>query len=157
MFAACSAASGRGAKTAAWLAECHFPGSKPSDFEEVSRKWRSFDAKLQKALRDIITGDLARRVGVAMDIRLAKGQLLSGRATLSMLYGDFEPDGRSHSSDAISDIYGLKCKRTMVGLEGYLSTLDGLFLRCRGEHPSPGILACRFYSRSRALPASKGT
>eukprot|EP00972_Heterocapsa_arctica_P050789 7465590-Heterocapsa_arctica.AAC.1 len=62
-----SAASGRGEGCAAWLAEVAVKGSTPEDFEQVPPKWRSFDAKLQSALRDVIKGHLAVRVGAAMD------------------------------------------------------------------------------------------
>eukprot|EP00972_Heterocapsa_arctica_P044175 6520946-Heterocapsa_arctica.AAC.1 len=61
------------------------------------------DAKLQSALRDILKGDLAVRVGKAMDAKADEGRLLSGRATLWMLYNEFEPDGRNFDTDTLGD------------------------------------------------------
>eukprot|EP00972_Heterocapsa_arctica_P013168 1936111-Heterocapsa_arctica.AAC.1 len=40
------AASGRGDECLEWLAECQVPGCSPDDFETISPKWCSLDAKL---------------------------------------------------------------------------------------------------------------
>eukprot|EP00972_Heterocapsa_arctica_P067960 10033148-Heterocapsa_arctica.AAC.1 len=64
-------------------------------------------SKLQSALRDILKGDLAVRVGTAMDSKSDEGRLLSGRATLRLLYNEFEPDGRNFDTDTLSDVYDL--------------------------------------------------
>ena len=70
MISRVSAASGRGEAATAWLAEVDSQGSQVSDFEVVPPKWASLDAKLQAALREIIKGDLAVRVGTMMDARV---------------------------------------------------------------------------------------
>eukprot|EP00972_Heterocapsa_arctica_P101354 14938752-Heterocapsa_arctica.AAC.1 len=79
-----------------------------------------------------------------MDSKAEAGRLLSGRATLWLLYGEFEPDGRNFDTDALSDVYDLQCHTSMAGLEAFFSRIDQLLARYR-EKPSGGILATRFY------------
>eukprot|EP00972_Heterocapsa_arctica_P078297 11545007-Heterocapsa_arctica.AAC.1 len=66
-----------------------------------------------------------------MDAKSAVGKLLSGRSTLSMLYKEFEPNGRSYDTDIIADVYELQCHTSMAGLEAYCSRIDSLLARCR--------------------------
>eukprot|EP00972_Heterocapsa_arctica_P085306 12572009-Heterocapsa_arctica.AAC.1 len=80
------AESGRGADCAAWLNEVSRKGSVHEDFHYVEPRWRSFDAKLQSALKAIISGDLLVLFGTEMDLNFAEGDLLSSRSTLHMLY-----------------------------------------------------------------------
>eukprot|EP00972_Heterocapsa_arctica_P098316 14508674-Heterocapsa_arctica.AAC.1 len=79
-----------------------------------------------------------------MDSKAEEGRLLSGRATLRLLYDEFEPDGKNFDTDTFSDVYDLQCHTSMAGLEAYCSRIDQLRARCR-EKPSDGSLATRFY------------
>eukprot|EP00972_Heterocapsa_arctica_P023242 3424302-Heterocapsa_arctica.AAC.1 len=79
-----------------------------------------------------------------MDAKADEGRLLSGRATLRMLYNEFERDGRNFDTDTFNDVYDLQCHTCMAGLDAYCSRIDQLLARCR-EKPSGGILATRFY------------
>eukprot|EP00972_Heterocapsa_arctica_P003652 544269-Heterocapsa_arctica.AAC.1 len=107
----------------------------PDDFDEVDSPWVALDAKLQVALKHIIKGDLLVRVGNAMDVKTRQNDILSVRATLCMIAKEFEPNGRNYATDAIDDVYRLKCHPSLPGLEAYMSGLDKLLLRCTEEQP----------------------
>eukprot|EP00972_Heterocapsa_arctica_P021068 3101717-Heterocapsa_arctica.AAC.1 len=61
-----------------------------------------------------------------MDAKADEGRLLSGRATLRMLYNEFEPVGRNFDPDTLSDVYDLQCHTSMAGLNAYCSRIDQL-------------------------------
>eukprot|EP00972_Heterocapsa_arctica_P007815 1139408-Heterocapsa_arctica.AAC.1 len=105
----------------AWLCEAMVPGCHPDDFSVVKRKWRSLDAKLLATLRGIFTGTLRTKLATAMDRAQKEGKLLSGRTALCMINKMFEPNGRTHNTNAITDLYDLKCHpQSMAGAEQYL-------------------------------------
>eukprot|EP00972_Heterocapsa_arctica_P053780 7921459-Heterocapsa_arctica.AAC.1 len=78
-----------------WLSACSRPGCGPEDFEIVPPKRRSLDTKLLPVLRVILRGDVATRVGTAIDEKGKErpAKLLSGRTVLCMVYKEFEPNG----------------------------------------------------------------
>eukprot|EP00972_Heterocapsa_arctica_P034497 5079760-Heterocapsa_arctica.AAC.1 len=60
-----------------------------------------------------------------MDHAQREGRLLSGRTALCMVNKMFEPNGRAHNTNAITDLYDLRCHPlSMAGVEHYLSDID---------------------------------
>ena len=55
------------------------------NLEIVDPEWATLDSKLAAAIRGIITGDLARRVGTMTDTFASDGLLVSGRHLLKMV------------------------------------------------------------------------
>eukprot|EP00972_Heterocapsa_arctica_P042978 6335870-Heterocapsa_arctica.AAC.1 len=124
----------------AWLCETVVPGSHPDDFMAVEGRWRSLDTKLLAVLKGVYKGTLQMRLATAMDRAQKDGRLLSGRTALCMVNKMFEPNGRAHNTNAITDLYDLRCHPlTMAGVEHYLSAIDSLWLQCV-ELPSSDVM-----------------
>eukprot|EP00972_Heterocapsa_arctica_P020078 2964842-Heterocapsa_arctica.AAC.1 len=79
-----------------------------------------------------------------MDRAQKEKKLLSGRTALCMLYKVFEPNGRTHNTNAITDLYDLTCHQSMAGAEQYLAAIDHLWLQCV-EQPSADVMTTKFY------------
>eukprot|EP00972_Heterocapsa_arctica_P059853 8828191-Heterocapsa_arctica.AAC.1 len=70
--------------------------------------WRSFDAKVAIAIKAVVKGTLEVRIATAMDKANSRGETLSGRGMLCVLFREFEPNGRQFNTDSLQDIYDLK-------------------------------------------------
>ncbi len=60
-----------------------------------------------------------------LDVALASGRLLSGRATLCAVFREFKPAGRDFKAGALQDVYDLQiANHSMEALQAYCSQLD---------------------------------
>eukprot|EP00972_Heterocapsa_arctica_P036496 5371022-Heterocapsa_arctica.AAC.1 len=62
----------------------------------------------------------------------------------------FEPSRRTHNTNAITDLYDLKCHQSMAGAE-HSGSIDHLWLQCVGQ-PSVDVMTNKFYWQVYKLP-----
>jgi len=125
-----TAASGKGQRCTAWIAEPFKPGYTPDDFAQVETQWASLDAKLADALGAIVQGELATRIATIEDECLGNGTLPSGRLILCHIVQEFRPNDMQPACNTAFDVINLKILN-INGLAAYVARWDALRQRCK--------------------------
>jgi hypothetical protein len=101
-----TAASGRGEAAFKWIVETEDPAATYVQFAD-SAGYDSLDAKLAAALTSVASGELGRRITLAVELEAAKAKMLKGRQILWMIHDIHRLD---EERGALYDFQDLVCE-----------------------------------------------
>ena len=140
-----------------WLFEVERAGVTLDHFEPDQKDpFRALDAKLADALGRITKGEPARKIGLHAERAALKGNLLTGRQHLLLIYAEFKKDEEEVDHAAYSNFEALKFDGKDDGLEQFLNLWDGLMITFRTPPTEPHMYSA-LYRRLKHCPGLRTT
>jgi hypothetical protein len=129
-----TAASGRGEEAFLWAMRTEAPDVTFDDLRD-SEGLNSLDAKLSAALTKISSGELGRRIHLAVEQEALQGRMLKGRQVLWMIHDYHKLDEERGALYAFRDLQAVRLKDDRH-LEGFLTTWESVLAGMRNPPPA---------------------
>ena len=150
--AAVIGASDRPELATPWVFQVETPGSELLDFKSgPGDRMRTLDAKMAEALLKVARGEAARKIALETERAALRGEVLSGRQLLWLVYAEFRKDDSKTDHIAYGNLEKIAFSGTDSGLESFLNLWDSLLMSFRTQ-PSEDHLFAALYSRLRRVP-----
>jgi hypothetical protein len=143
---AVTAASGRGEEAFKWILQAEKATATLRSLAD-SRRFDSLDAKLAAALTEVASGELGRRINLAVELEASKGKMLKGRQILWMVHDHHKLDEERGALYNFQDLMSVKL-RGDANLESFMITWESVLSKMHNP-PSQDIVEVLFLEQLR--------